>query len=790
MTSRRPCFLILNYIGRISSPVFFFLLFAVTVQAQSTACDCFIQGVVRDHHSHLPIAGATVLIEGQNKGVFTDEKGNYRLSGLCPGNYVLESRIVGYQSVKQTINLHAGHKEDFDLEEDEVHLHAVEISANRTDAPSSQPLTTLAGSELTQTRGQSLAESLKGITGINTLQTGSSIAKPVIHGLHSNRVLIMNNGVRQEGQQWGSEHAPEIDPFVAQRVSVVKGAAGVRYGSDAIGGVILVEPDELPFNQPLSGEVNLVGFSNGKQGVASGTLQGGIKGLEGFGWRAQGTFKRGGNIETPHYFLDNTGIREKNFSIGTGYRRKGFGVDLFYSRFNTQLGIFSGAHIGSITDLMAVINNGEPLIKSGFSYSLGRPYQDVTHDLLKAEAHYHFADGNRIQWTFAKQMNDRSEYDLHRPRNDSLAALNRPELNFRLTTLTNDLIWDHKPLFGKLAGQVGLSTLYQYNMMSGRPLIPNFDQLTMGLFWIERWVKNNWEIEGGARYDLRWLTVYRFVNKVKVTDRFDFGNASGTLGVTRILNERLSARLNVGTAWRAPNVSELFSDGVHHGSAAYEQGDASIKPEQAFNNIASVVYTGNRLKVEIGGYFNYINRFIYLKPQAEPIQTVRGAFPFFKYTQTNATFTGVDLSATTKVWRGLSWITKLSYLHAYDVKSDNYLVTIPPNRWGNQLKYEWDRLGKATKVFAQVGNLLVAEQKKVPANSDFLVPPSGYSLWSAQVGATIPLSSGQEFEISLVGQNLLDKAYRDYMNRFRYYTDEMGRNITLRIKWKFGRVTE
>lgn len=770
--------------------VFFYVYNNEVLLAQSPVCDCFIQGIVRDHHSHLPIAGATVLIEGQNKGVFTDEAGNYRLSGLCPGSYTLESRIVGYQPVKQTINLHAGHKEDFDLEEDEVHLHAVEISANRTDAPSSQPLTTLIGSELDLTRGNSLAESLKGVTGVNTLQTGSSISKPVIHGLHSNRVLIINNGVRQEGQQWGSEHAPEIDPFVARRVSVVKGAAGVRYGSDAIGGVILVEPEELPFNQSISGEVNLVGFSNGRQGVTSGTVQGGVKGLEGFGWRAQGTFKRGGNSRTPNYFLDNTGIREKNFSIGAGYRRKGFGLDVFYSRFNTQLGIFSGAHIGSITDLMAVIANGEPFIKSGFSYSLGRPYQDVTHDLLKAEAHYHFTNGNRIQWTFAKQMNDRSEFDLHRPRNDSLAALNKPELNFKLTTLTNDVVWDHKPLFGKLAGQVGVSTLYQYNMMSGRPLIPNFDQFTAGVFWIERWVKNNWELEGGIRYDRRWLTVYRFVNKVKVTDQFDFGNLSGTLGASRTLSEKLTARLNLGTAWRAPNVSELFSDGVHHGSATYEQGDASLKPEQAFNSIASIAYASDRVKIELGGYFNYINQFMYLKPQSEPIQTIRGAFPYFKYTETNASFAGVDLSATTKVWGGLSWITKVSYLRAYDVKNDDYLVLIPSNRWENQLKFELSKWGKTKDTFISVGNLLVGEQKRVPDNSDFLAPPSGYSLWNAQLGTTIPFSSNQELEVSLVAQNIFDTVYRDYMNRFRYYTDDLGRNLSLRIKWKFGGKTE
>jgi iron complex outermembrane receptor protein len=444
---------------------YFFLILALVITtvayAQHSNCACFIRGIVKDQHSGQPVVGATVLLIGKNTGVFTDAEGRYEIRNLCPGTYQLEARIIGFQVYKHTIDLTTGHEENVDLEEQEVHLQDVEITAHRTDAPASQPLTILSGNDLEQTRGQSLGESLKGITGVTTMQTGSSIAKPVIHGLHSNRILIMNNGVRQEGQQWGSEHAPEIDPFVATRMSVIKGAAGVRYGSDAIGGVILVEPEELPFNKPLSGEVNLVGFSNGRQGVASSTLQGGIKGLSGFGWRAQGTIKRGGNIRTPNYFLDNTGISEKNFSIGAGYRKKGFGIDLFYSRFDTQIGIFSGSHIGSVTDLLNVIKNGKPFLESDFTYKIGRPNQNVTHDLLKAETHYHFKDGNRLQWTVAQQINNRNEYDLHVPRNDSIASLNQPELTFKLNTLTNDVIWDHKPIAGKITGQIGISTLYQ-----------------------------------------------------------------------------------------------------------------------------------------------------------------------------------------------------------------------------------------------------------------------------------------------------------------------------------------
>jgi len=768
------------------TPILLFLLLSTVGFSQNTSCTCFVKGVVRDKHTELPVIGATVLIIGQNNGVFTDAQGRYLINNLCPGAYEMECRIVGYNSFRQKLDLTSGHEENFNLEEQEVHLKDVEITAHRTDAPSSQPLTTLSGSDLFQTRGQNLAESLKGLSGVTTLQTGSSIAKPVIHGLHSNRVLIMNNGVRQEGQQWGSEHAPEIDPFVATSVSVVKGAAGVRYGSDAIGGVILVQPEELPFNKSLNGEVNLVGLTNGRQGVASGTLEGGLKNLKGFGWRAQGTIKRSGNIETPHYFLDNTGVSEKNFSLSAGYRKKGFGIDVFYSLFDTEIGIFSGSHIGSVTDLLNVIKNGEPLIKSGFSYDIGRPYQDVTHQLAKAEAHYHFKDGNRFQWTIARQQNNRAEYDLHLPRNDSIAALNHPELSFKLTTLTNDLVWDHKAIAKKIAGQVGVSTLYQYNLMSGRPLIPNFNQFNIGLFWIERYVTNKWELEAGARFDYRTLKTHRIVNREKVSNDFAFSNFSATLGATRNFSDHFSARVNLGTAWRAPNVSELYSDGVHHGAAAYEKGDATLHSEKAINSIGSIKYAVKGLDIELGAYYNYIADYIYLKPQPEPILTVRGAFPYFKYTQTDAAFKGIDLNISYEIARNLTVISKLSYLRVYDTRNKGHLVMIPPNRWDNQVKYEVPEFGKWRKIFVSAGNLSVARQKRVPDESDFLPPPAAYSLWNMQAGGTIKISDKNDLEIGISIQNIFNIAYRDYMNRFRYYSDDMGHQASLRLKWKFG----
>ena len=197
-------------------------------------------------------------------------------------------------------------------------------------------------------------------------------------------------------------------------------------------------------------------------------------------------------------------------------------------------------------------------------------------------------------------------------------------------------------------------------------------------------------------------------------------------------------------------------------------------------------YATPKWSVEVGAYYNYIVDFIYLKPQPEPILTIRGAFPYFKYTQTDASFKGIDISGSWEFVKRTTVSSKLTYLRVYDERNDGYLVMIPPNRLDNALKYQLADRGKWKDGFISIGNLLVAEQKRVPANSDFLPPPKGYSLWSLQAGASLKVSEKQQLEIGINVQNLFNTVYRDYLNRFRYYADDMGRNASLRLKWKFG----
>ncbi|WP_109742521.1 TonB-dependent receptor [Arcicella aurantiaca] len=772
---------------KISIIITLFLGAWLPILAQKTSCICSLKGVVHEKDIHQAVAGAVIYIKGTNISTFADGNGRYNFKNLCQGQYTLICQAVGFQKVEIVVNLTQEHNEDFSLEDKDEHLQEVVVAGKKIETLT-QTRTTLDGQALEQTRGQSLGESLKAITGVTSLQTGSSISKPIIHGMHSNRVLILNNGIRQEGQQWGSEHAPEIDPFVAKKLTVVKGAAGVRYGSDAIAGVIMVEPDPLPDSAKIHGEINAVGLSNGKMSVFSGILEGGFPKIQGLSWRLQGTYKRGGDIKTADYYMLNTGVQERNISAAVGYKKQHFGTELFFSYFDTQLGIFTGSHIGNLTDLQNAIQNTRPneiYTPVESSYDINRPNQDLAHNLFKIKSFIIAENLGKWSLTLSRQYDWRLEYDA--PRGNK--ALNT--LNFKLTTYTGELLLDHKPIFKNISGSVGVSGLYQENLSSAyelrKPLIntvliPNYQVISGGVFVIERYLKQKWEFETGLRYDFRNAQAFGLSpSGVYFDNTFNFGNFSATLGANYSLNDALSFKLNVANAWRSPNMNELFSDGVHHGAAAYEKGNINLKPEVAHNFSLTTNFEKEKIAIELTAYLNYINDFIYLRPRIEngipqTVLTVRGAFPAFDYTQVDARFAGVDLSINYLITNRLSINEKYSIIRAKDILNDVFMVNIPADRLESTLKYSF----KKYDSFVSIGNQLVAQQTRVEDKSDFAPPPPAYSIWRIDAGMKI-----QKISLGLTVSNAFNLSYREYLNRFRYFTDEMGRNVTLRLKYVF-----
>ncbi|HTR31939.1 MAG TPA: TonB-dependent receptor [Puia sp.] len=768
------------------------LLLVSRVSGQQPACDITVSGhVFISDTSRLDAAGASIRFSPHNLGTVTDSTGEFRLAALCPGKYRVVISYEGYRTLDTVINIRRNIAVNFLLFSTAQDLKSITVTGEviKKDQITTAIKTILSGAQLEATRGLSLGESLKSITGVNSLQTGPSISKPVIHGVYSNRVLIMNNGVRQEGQNWGNDHAPEIDPFIATKVTVIKGAAAIRYGSDAIGGAILLDPKDLPDRPGIGGEVNLVGLTNGRTGVASGYLEGASGGRwTGLSWRVQGTLKKAGNAESANYYLSNTGYDENDYSATLQYDKPHYGGSLYFSRFNTKIGVAQASVADNATDLKEAIDRGRPLDNGFFRYAFGRPDQTVNHQLAKVSGYLNLPERiGKLEAVYAFQRDVRKEYDAN-PSDNSDTSLNTngiPDLNFQLNTSTVDLIWEHRPIGGKIVGSIGANFITHENIQQGtsyQELIPNFVDYGEGLFAIEKYLIGKWVLEAGARYDFRRLQVYKFDPTLVVEERpvYNWQQPTVNIGATYKFNDHLSADYNFGTAWRAPQVIELFADGVHQSAAAWEFGDSSLTLEQAYNNNLSFTLNTKSLVVEAGVYVNYFHHYIYAQPDLNYITTIDGAFPAFSYKQVDALFDGLDLSVNLTMAKNFVLISKTSIVRARNQTIHDWLIDVPADRFDNSLRYEWPHIGKWKSIFVEAGNLAVARQTRVPPNSDFAQPPAGYDLWRLSAGFSAPFDK-HELKVSLSVTNLANTDYRDYLDRFRYYFADPGRNIVLRI---------
>ena len=256
----------------------FLLLFLATTSIWGQTCDLTLRGKILHQENDEAIIGAYIWVMETRTGAVSDENGNFVIKELCPGTYTLTIQYLGHKEIRQTINLSGnGLNQTFRMQEESMDLSGVEVHGHREAVQTTTAVSSIYGEELIQVRGQNLGESLKKIAGVTTFSTGNTISKPVIHGLHSNRIMILNNGIRLEGQQWGAEHAPEIDPFLADEITVIKGAETVRFGPEAMGGVILVNPPSLPTSKSSQTELNLIGASNGRMGNAALSHMGGSK---------------------------------------------------------------------------------------------------------------------------------------------------------------------------------------------------------------------------------------------------------------------------------------------------------------------------------------------------------------------------------------------------------------------------------------------------------------------------------------------------------------------------------
>ncbi|GAB1858271.1 TonB-dependent receptor [Flavobacteriaceae bacterium MHTCC 0001] len=785
--------------------------------SHSQNCTYTFLGKVTDFHDSSPMVGATVYVETLDTYTTSDINGKFTIKNLCNGKLILVISHIGCETKRIEVDIIGDSYKEILMEHHTEELGEVAVKSNGIKkATVTAQETVLQSKTLARYSNLSLGDALKEVPGVSSINTGNTIVKPIINGMHSSRVLILNNNVRLQDQEWGIEHAPNIDINSANQISVIKGSGALAYGGDAIGGVVIINPSRAIRKDTLYGRTILGGHTNGKGYHISSTFN---KNYES-GWFAQvqGSYKRNGDFKAPDYNLTNTGLDAKGFSARFGKHKFQSGFEAYYSYLNSEIGILRSAHIGNSISLANAIKASKPLFIEDFSYDINPPKQDIKHHLLKASYYKRIKNFGKVDVQYDYQNNHRFEFDIRRGGRSV-----KPAIDLKLQTHTisvnakKDNNLDRKYNFGLLAR-------YQDHFANPdtgvRRLIPDYDKYDFGGYVTSEWKLNDRLIaDAGLRYDFSRIDALKFYrtafwesreydvqfpdlvidvlrNQVLTDPTFDYHNISGALGIKYNFNTNQYILGNYTRSSRAPNPSELFSDGVHHSAARIEIGDLSFDSENSNRIAATYGYTGSKFNVQVESYYNSINGFIYLVPTENGIrELIRGPFPEWKYIQTDTWFFGIDVGLNYQITPHWNVNHKSSFIKAYDKTNDLPLIDIPPFTTLNGITYSNANWRNFT---ASLNSEWVFEQNEFPhefnytvpiANEDDinvdLSPPPAYHLMHFQSEITLPLFKTSSLNIQFSVDNIFNTSYRNYLNRLRFFADDLGRNFRLQLQLNY-----
>ncbi|MBG6235132.1 iron complex outermembrane receptor protein [Pedobacter sp. CAN_A7] len=739
------------------------------------------KGKVIDAQTQQGLPGAVISIPDLRVAAITNADGEFTLKNIPgQGSFLVQIRYMGYETLTRMVDFSNIETNTFSLKQSVIEGREVVITGTATSSNSrknSTSISTVSKAELLAHPSTNLVDALSRVPGVSQITTGNGISKPVIRGLSGNRILTLNNGVKQQGQQWGDEHGLEIDQYSADRVEVLRGPASLLYGSDALGGVINVL-DALPAPEgTLQGELLSNYATNSGLTGTSLMLQGNENG---FVYRARGSYKNAHSFKTPTGYLPNSGFNETSFNGQLGLNKHWGYAHLDVSSFRTNLGFYEPAvnAAGQFVDEDENTFTNDQLT----SRSLAFPKQDVRHFKIAMNSNILFNSGS-LKTTLGYQKNNRKELE---------AADEVPELLLNMHTYTYDFKYSFKPVNG-WAPVIGTSAefIHSLNTEGMEALIPDFDSQSYGAFV---YVKKTWDkntINAGARFDYHQLDGKEHIAEEEmVFQNFKnkFSNVSAGIGYTHEFNEQLGFKANAGSAFRAPNIAELSSNGVHEGTFRYEIGNSNLKAEQSYQFDASLDYQTSTLSASIGGFVNHINNFIFYNTTGETIDEMQ----VYRSVQRDALLRGLEASLTLHPVEFLHIENSFSYTRATNKATDQPLPFIPAAALRNELRFEPSIPG-TEKTYLSLGLDNFFKQNRV---DEFETATGAYSLLNAAVGTTLKLGKTQEISLYVSGKNLLNKKYYDHLSRYKpgrldagdptFGVYNPGRNITFGLIMPFN----
>ncbi len=776
-----------------------------------------LRGRVTDDQGQA-MPGAVISIPDLRTGTVTDTDGRYHINNLPTGNFLAEVHMLGYATITTMLHISGTVTQDFKLSQSIIEKNEVVITgtSQATDERRSIiPIQSMRLKELHEDVSTNIIDAVTKVPGVNQVSTGPAVSKPVIRGLGYNRIITLNNGVRQEGQQWGDEHGIEIDDYNVTRVEVLKGPASLAYGSDALAGVInIVSDDPIPLGKI---EGNITGNFQTNNGLGAGHVQlgGNINGISLSGYLTQ---KEAHDYKDKYDgYVYDTRFRNTDYGFSAGINKQWGYSRLSYTSYNQHLGIAEGDRDSATgTFIKQVDQSGtaaEALVTEadGKSYSMVVPYQVINHQKIDWENNINLNNGRRLGINLGYQRNVRREFA-------DPVAFDVPGLWLMLQTFTYDLKYYTLKVKGWQVS-TGINGMVQFNTNKGSDyLVPDYSLYDGGAYGIAKKEWDKWSVSGGLRYGYRniksdalYLGPDHLAVKSPTADvqfsSFDrnFSNLTGSLGAGYNVSKRATLKFNIATGYRTPNIAELSANGVHEGTIRYEYGNSQLKAEQGVQADLGLTWSSDHVMVNAAIFDNYIRNFIFIyKLQAVnggdsiPERNNDGQVPAYIYGQSNANLYGGELNVDIHP-HPLDWLhleNTLSYVKGMftnGTDSTRNLPYIPAARWQVDLRAQSKALSKHIRnVYAKAGLDINFAQNNVFSAYGTETASAGYILLDAGIGADICNKKQQTIcSLSIAGQNLTDAAYQNHLSRLRYADINnvtgrqgifgMGRNISLTL---------
>ncbi len=801
--------------------ILFLCIFSVKTFAQTA-----LTGTVLKKADGGPIQGALVQIPDLKVSALTDSEGYYTFTDLPKGTYLVQVNALGFASAAQTSKAEVSEPLNFRLVISYVEENEVVVTGNAKATPvdnTPQPVTEVSHDYLMQHASANIIDALSQIPGVSGITDGQSISKPVIRGLGGNRVVTINDGVRQEGQQWGDEFGIEVDPFSVNRVEILKGPATLVYGSDAMAGVINFLPQKTMVEGEIKGEV-IMGYQTNNGMISNaGNIAGNIKGVS-FSSRIDNTMAYAYQNPRDGYVF-NSQFSNFNTDHTIGLHRKWGFTQLHYSYFELRTGIAEGVKNEQGQFVKSALDeNGDPIEVAATNQEL-RSYtpfvinQLVKHNKLVWDNSVSVGGGNiiaRMGW----QNNSRQE-------NNDITMANTSNIWYKLNTFTYDLRYV-SPAMGGFNFSTGVNGMQQNSKNKGTLLlIPEYDLFDFGAFAIANQKIGKLNLSAGIRYDNRSFHGHdNYIdedgNQLSASDpgaihRFtayssNFNGISGSLGAAFQVNENLYLKANVARGFRAPNVAESGSNGIKDGTVVYEVGQPTLKPEQNIEVDFTPGFKSPNVTAELSIFYNSISNFIYSKQLKaasgdDSLNSSTPGFenaPVFLYSQTDATLMGGELRLDIHpvAIRWFDWYTAYSRVDAKlkNVPVDeNILAFVPPAHLRSEIILSTPKITNGIRnAYFRFGVFYSFEQSRPYQISstyyglDHIDGTPSYLLLNAGIGADIMNHGTRACSIYLNVDNIANLGYYDYMSRYKYavnsingveqkYIYNMGRNVSVKV---------